>query len=360
MKRSPGRIRSLRHLFAAFTLATFIPSAAMAQEKVTQLLPAVLSIGDLRIFLSQALFAPAEGIDLSLQPTTGGAESLQYMVAGRGTMGSIDLHYALDLRKRGTRVYAVYAHFHQNIFRIVALESSPLKSLAELKGKTAGVPSRGSGAFPFLVTAAKLQGVAESDIEIVPVTIGPAAAHALFTGKVAVVSTTISGAGNIRIQADSDPKNAVRFVDTPIARWPATAMMVTEDELKNKRKMVVGLMRSFAQAQFLIENDIDAAFDVAKRRYPELVKDQDRPRLRRIIEWNLEGAWTAPNSKGNPYGWFDKEAWKQTEAMYRETGAIDANQSIFDVIDDSLVAEANTFDKARVLQMIKDIKSGAL
>ena len=341
---------------AALGLPMHVVATAHAQEKVTILLATGIQIGHVREFVAKQLgFFAEEGLDVTIQPAQGSAEQLQFMTAGKGTLGSIDMHMVLELRKKGIRLVSPYSHFQKGVYRIGVLEGSPVKTLADLKGKPVGVPTKSSGAYTFLLAAARQAGVQESDMEIIPVTFGPAAAQALIQRRIVAISTTTGGFNNIRYLSDGAKDWKLREIRVPMNAWPTNALIVTEDEARHKRRMVLGLLRAFAKGHVFVAASPEAALDVAQKLYPELVQEKDKPRLGRILRWTIEDMWTSERSKDKPLGWFDPEAWAGTEGYYKAEGLMEKHQSLKEIIDESLLVEANSFDKERIRAMAREM-----
>jgi len=183
------------------------PAYAQGKTKVTALLAIGIQLGHIREFVAKGMgFYDEEGLDVNLQPALGSSREIQYMIAGTGTAGSIDMHMIVKLRKKGgKRLVAVYSHLQAGVYRLGVIEGGPMKSLADLKGKRAGVPTKSSGTYPFLLAAAKLVGLKEADFEIVPVGFGPSSSQALIRGKIQLLSATISGINNLRYLAQLSP-----------------------------------------------------------------------------------------------------------------------------------------------------------
>jgi NitT/TauT family transport system substrate-binding protein len=344
---------NIRHALAAALAALLLtPAVATAQERVTTLLATGIQIGHVREFVAKQLgFYAEEGLDVTLQPAQGSAQQLQYMTAGKGTLGSIDMHMVLELRKKGIKLVSPYAHFQQGVYRIGVLDGGPVKSLADLKGKPVGVPTKSSGAYPFLLAAARQAGVQEADMEIIPVTFGPAATQALTQRRIAAISTTTGGFNAIRWLGEQAKDWKLKEIRVPMNAWPTNALIVTEEEARQKRRMVVGLLRGFAKAHVFVTASPEAALDVAQKLYPELVQDKDKPRLAQILRWGIDDMWESDRSRDKPLGWFDPQAWAGTEQYYKAEGLIDKDQSLKDIIDESFLAEANRFDREKIRKM---------
>jgi NitT/TauT family transport system substrate-binding protein len=280
------------------------------------------------------------------------------MTAGRATIGSTDMHMLLAQRRQpgGLKARAVYSYLPSGIFRIAMVDEIPIKAPADLKGKKVGVPTRASGAFDFVRTVAKLAGVQEADMEIIPVGFGPAAADAVIRGRIDVLSTTFSDFNNLRYLSEIRRQFKMREMKVPQNAYPANAFIVTDDDMRNKRQLIIGMLRAFAKGHvFFVENP-RAALAVARKLYPELVRDDDVERQIAIARWGIEDIYDLPKYRNKPLGYFDMEAWAGTEEYYRSAGLIEADDRIKDVIDTSLLDEVNDFDRERIRKMAREYK----
>ena len=336
------------------------PAFAQGKTKVTALLAIGVQLGHIREFVAKGMgFFDEEGLDVTLQPALGSAREIQYMIAGQGTAGSIDMHMIVQLRKKkeSKRLVAVYSHLQAGVYRLGVIVGGPIKTLTDLKGKRAGVPTKSSGTYPFLLAAAKLAGLTEDDFEIVPVGFGPSASQALIRGKIQLLSATISGINNLRYFSRHSKTWKFREIKVPMNAWPTNAMIFTEDEVKNKRKMVEGMLRAISKAHVFVDANPAAALKVVQKLHPELVRDKDMPRLMQLVRWSMGETYSTTRSRAQPLlGWFDPQAWAGTERYYKDIGLIDKDASLNDVIDTSFLAEANNFDKERVQTMAREYK----
>src|SRR5271169_576374 len=92
-----------------------IGQTAGADDKipVTELLAVGIQTAAIREMVAKSVgFYDEEGIDVKLVPALGSATEIQYMAAGRGTLGSIDVDMAVRQHKQpgGTKLHAVYAN----------------------------------------------------------------------------------------------------------------------------------------------------------------------------------------------------------------------------------------------------------
>ena len=349
----------LAALAAVIALVAGEPARAQQKTQATQLLAVGIQLSAIREFVAKGLgFYDEEGIDIQLVPAPGSATEIQFMTAGRGTLGSIDMHMVVQQRTApgGLKMRAVFSNLQAGVYRIGMLEESPIRAPADIKGKKIGVPTKASGSFDFVRTVAKLAGVQESDMEVIPVGFGPAAADAVTRKRIDALSTVFPDSNNLRYLAETQHQFKYRELKVPQNAWPTNAMMITDDEAKNKRPMITGMLRAFAKGHVFVVENPRAALLVAKKLYPELVRDDDIERQLTFVKWSLDEAYDMPQHKALPIGAFDMKAWEGTERYYKDAGLIGPNDKVADAIDSSFIADINNFDKERIRKMAREYK----
>lgn len=354
------QIRVAAAAFAAtFALLSPDPVAAQQKTQATQLLAIGIQLGHLREFVAKGLgFYDEEGLDVTLQPAPGSSTEIQYMTAGRGTLGSIDVHMAVEQRKlpQGLKMRAVFSNLQSGVYRIATIEGRPIKGPSDFRGKTFGVPTQASGSYPFLVAVAKQAGIAESEMTIVPVGFGPSSADALIRGRVDAISTVFTAVNDLRYLGRTQNEWKLAEIVVPQNAWPTNAMMITDEEARTKRPMIVGMLRAFAKAHLFVDTNPLAALKVAQKLYPELIRDADIPRQLQLLRWSMEESYALEKYKDKPIGYFDPEAWAGTEQYYKAAGLIGPDDTVKDVIDVSFLPEANAFDKDKIRRMANEYK----
>lgn len=358
MKRVLSRVIMAVAVVAMGVTSMDNPAAAQPRKDVTLLLAIGIQLGHIREFVAHGLgFYEEEGLNVSLQPSPGSSQQIQYMLAGQGTGGSIDMHMIVGLRKKepGKPMVAVYSHLPASVYGIGVLEGGPVQKLEDLKGRTAGVPTRASGTYPFLLAAARLANLSEDDFEIVPVGFGPTASQALISGRIQLISATISGLNMLRYLSNTTDAWKFRRIEVPMDAWPTNAMIFTKDEVENERDKVVGVLRAFAKAHVFVSENPEAALRIVQKQYPELVEERDMERNIQLVKWSMEETYSTPATRAHPLlGWFDPDVWNGTDRYYKEMGLIEQDQSVWDVVDQSLLEAANDFDKEAIRKMARE------
>lgn len=236
-----------RFLAAALALLAF---HAVALEKVTLAIPT--SVGsqysDL-LYGKQLGFFAEEGIDLQLAGFSGGTAVIVPQLANRSVLfglGESSLLIANAAKKTPVPVRFVYNYLASSVYDYAVLADSPVKSVADLKGRRLGVVSMAAG--NILMTRAQLKeyGLSvPSDVTLVPVGSGPAAWKQLQEGKVDALNLwasedakmALSGLGIRRI-SHSDKLRPIF----------SSAVMAHVDTIKERPQLVAGMGRAMAKS----------------------------------------------------------------------------------------------------------------
>src|ERR1700744_1157393 len=149
---------------------------ASALEKVRLLIP-VRNIDEAFspfVVAKEKGYFTAEGYDVTLVAVGGSNEAAIQVSAGNGEIGAASPGEALvGIQSGKLDVRYFYDLYYSNIWSISVLPDSPIKALADLKGKKLGVQSMGSAGTTFgraFVQAAGLQP--DKDVSFMPIGVG--------------------------------------------------------------------------------------------------------------------------------------------------------------------------------------------
>src|SRR6266540_403432 len=81
----------------------------------------------------------AEGLDVEVTSVEGSAAGLQQIGSGNINVVSLGPEEVVIGREKGVKIKGFFVQARTTIFRVVVPSESPIKTVAELKGKTAGV-----------------------------------------------------------------------------------------------------------------------------------------------------------------------------------------------------------------------------
>jgi NitT/TauT family transport system substrate-binding protein len=290
-----------------------------------------------------------EGIEVNLVPLAGSSDCVK-------TVATRDIPFALPSLEpqaagflQGIQAKTFYTAYQGNIISLAVPADSPIKRIRDLKGKTIGVISLGSGGALFakaLVTSAGLNP--ETDVKIVVAGEGAQTAAMIRSKQVDALSqfdtqyALVENAGvKLRILESKD-----------IERFPGNGFLALEETLKARRAEAVALARGYAKGTIFAINNPQAAIRIFYEVYPAArptgkdeaaaIRDDVKVLQARVPNWNLE--------KGAVTRWGESSEANYSEYLdfLLKWGVINAKVRPQDVMTNELIDEINRFDSARV------------
>jgi NitT/TauT family transport system substrate-binding protein len=206
-------------------------------------------------------FFRAQGLDLQLLPGAGGGDAVRNLLSGQADIAFTDpgsLFTALD---KGEKLHVIYDIYPQNVFNVVALNSSGITRAADLKGKRVGVYSLASGTRQNLQLLLAQAGLKESDITLVVT--GLLNFAPLIQGQVDATAATDTGLAVARQRGLRD----VHVIEVRDA-LPLTSdvLVVREETLQQHKPMLRAFVRAWRDSvQWSITNPEQAALQAQKK-----------------------------------------------------------------------------------------------
>ncbi|MFG1461980.1 NrtA/SsuA/CpmA family ABC transporter substrate-binding protein [Xanthobacter sp. DSM 24535] len=246
---------SLCTLAAAFA---FAGPAGAAEKVVYAVTTSNISVGHAAqssIPLA-AEFWKQEGLDVEVIGLSGATAGVQQVASGQVDFATVGGDALLIARSKGVKVKAVYTYARKSIYSIVVPQDSPIKTVADLKGKTIGVPDMSAGSVPFSRAVLSSAGVnPQSDVKWLSVGIGGQAANAFRQNVIdawASWDTVIAGLENNGFK--------FRVIDPPwIDEVVGNVIIAREDTIEKKPELVVKVARGIAEASVYGLTNPDAA-----------------------------------------------------------------------------------------------------
>ena len=155
-------------------------AAGLAQDKPLKKVVFAVTTKDISVghsahsSLPQALgYWKEEGLDVTVTSVEGSVAGMQQLAAGNLQIVSLGPEEIVIGREKGVKIKGFYVQARETIYRIVVAADSPLQKLADLKGKTIGVPALASGSVPFAKALVASVGLdPEKDVKILAVGVG--------------------------------------------------------------------------------------------------------------------------------------------------------------------------------------------
>src|SRR5215470_5379878 len=298
-----------------------------------------------------------DGIEVELVPLPGSTDCVK-SVATRDVGFALPSVEPLAIgRPQGIRAKVYYTAYQGNIYGIAVPQDSPVRSMADLRGKSIGVISMSSAGVIIARALAATAGMnPDRDINIVVAGEGAQTA-ALLRGKqvdaLSQFDTQYALVENAGVK--------LRLLDTKdIDRYPSNGFLALEETLKNKRKEMVALARGYAMGTVFAIANPEAAIRILYDVYPATkptgkdeaaaIRDDVKVLQARVANWKLDKSgvkkW-GENSEANYAAYTD---------FMLKWGVIKEKVDWRDLITNELIDDINKFDAAKIAAEAKGYK----
>ena len=195
----------------------------------------------------------AEGIEVEMTPGRGTSLAIQQVVADQADISRVG---ALDLIKASAaqevELVSVGVSLQEGIFNVVSLDSNPIHSPSDMRGKVIGVASIGGGTENMLNLMLSNAGVPIAEVERQAVGSSPGNVELLKQGRLDAFMLTVEGA--MALRRDNQP--VVIWSADRFAPMPGGAIIVRREFAEKNGDAVTGFMRAmYASAQELLVAD---------------------------------------------------------------------------------------------------------
>jgi NitT/TauT family transport system substrate-binding protein len=181
------RTRGFALAACALLSLAVLPRPAAADDTLT-VIGASSSSGFFEVLDHVALgagFFKAEHLDVQKQYIASAAQTAQLVASGKADIASSSIEPLILGYDKGLRLQFFFGSDPQYVYVLGVLDSSPIHTLADFKGKDIGEATLGSGSEIGARSMLSGAGLAKSDFSFIPIGTGSAALTALTQGKVA-------------------------------------------------------------------------------------------------------------------------------------------------------------------------------
>ncbi|WP_233809060.1 ABC transporter substrate-binding protein [Paraburkholderia sp. HP33-1] len=261
------------------------------------------------------------------------------------------------LRSQGVKAKIFYTAYQGNIFGIAVPQSSSIKKIADLKGKTIGVTamsSVGTLIARALATSAGLNP--DLDIHIVVAGEGAQTAALLRAGQIDALSqfdtqyALVENAG-VKLR---------RLSTSEIERFPSNGFLALEETLRTNRQQAVALAQGYAKGTVFTIANPEAAIRILWEIYPETkptgideataLRDGMKTLEARITNLKLE------KSGVSKWGESSEKNYSAYTDFMQKWGITKVKVPANELITNDLIDEINDFSQAKIIAMTKAYK----
>jgi NitT/TauT family transport system substrate-binding protein len=235
------------------------------------------------------------GITVQLVPLPGSTDCVKLVATKDLDVSLPSVEPVAVIHTQGAKIRVFYTAYQANIYGFRVPEDSPIKTLADLRGKKIGVTSMASAGVIIARAVAAANGMdPDKDIQIVVAGEGAQTA-ALLRGKqvdaLSQFDTQYALVENAGV--------ALRALPTKdIDSFPSNGFVALEDSMPAKKKELVALAQGYAMGTIFALNNPEAAIRILWEVYPQTratgkdeataLRDDIKTLMARGLSWRLE------------------------------------------------------------------------
>jgi len=339
-------------------------AAGLAQDKPLKKVVFAVTTKDISVGHSahssvpQALgYWKEEGLDVEVTSVEGSAAGMQQLAAGNLQIVSLGPEEIVIGREKGVKIKGFYVQARETIYRLVVPADSPLQKVADLKGKTLGVPSLASGSVPFAKALVASVGIdPEKDLKILAVGVGA-------PGRLALQQKTVDCLALWdTLQASIENSGmALRRLDLPMVHEMLGQTLATrDDQVTENAAMLVGFARGIAKATVFGLANPEAAVRIHWKMYPQ-TKPQTGDEAKALKDalnvfnarFMLQRVDNRPDTR---FGIGTLAQWEKLKSIFKDQRFIEGTVPAADLYSAALVDQINKFDRAAIVAQAKAYK----
>lgn len=234
-------------------------SGTNAKRAVKMAFPVPLGLFWSGYIIAQERFYPEMGLDVEFASVDSSASVAQQIAAGNAFAGIVADREIYAAAVKGAKIVSIAENGHGPVANVGVPEDSPIRSLAELKGKVIGVPSASDGSIAIVKELMRQAGVSEGDYDLPAVGVGgPAVAAALKSGRIAAYAHGISDTAALRVKGGITLRS---LVPPKYAELPSDGVVVKSATMESPkdRETAIKIARGYIQGwQFLVDHREEA------------------------------------------------------------------------------------------------------
>ena len=357
--------RGVVHTLAALALlvgAVLPIRPAAAQDKVKFGTASSISLTSAPATLAISMgYFKDEGLDVEVVPFRGGSGVLIPQMINKSIQIGFPTLDVLMIARQPGRDYMPLKFFYNmtrtSIYEVVVLETSPIRQLADLKGKKIGVGALSWGNIP--ITKAMLKDAGVDNDDLIAVGMGAASYQALTSGQIDALNLF------------DVPHAELESVGTKIRRLPlkskfvglgSNSLLAHEDTLKNQPRLIAGFGRAVAKATVACNANVPACVKAFWELYPQLKPTQGTEEEKlakgvKVLQTRLDKMLAFAPGEPRNLGEFPASLWKDYIEVLHAGGQLSTTSIPLDSLyTNEFVREFNKFDVDAVVRAARALK----
>jgi NitT/TauT family transport system substrate-binding protein len=287
----------------------------------------------------------AEGLDVNVFGVAGDTAGVQLVSGSKMDFISLTGEGLLAARAKGVPMKAVYMHARMPIARFVVPKASGITNVAELKGKTLGMPVLHPDVYVEGIFKEAGLDLAK-DVKQVATGTGAPALLALKRGDIAGWMSWDTAVAEL----ENRGMEFIEFRPSSFDKLFGNAIVTREELIRDNPKLVVGMCRAIAKAVHFGLHNPDAAIHIHWGLYPQskpqgtdeakLLADSRRVFMSRFSDYELHGT--------NKYGESLPQQWNQVSDLMKKQGNLPAEFDVKLAYTNEFIDQINDWDRGVV------------
>jgi NitT/TauT family transport system substrate-binding protein len=361
--------RSLLRTGLGATGAALIAGGAAAQQR--ERLSCVISSATFEpgtaplTSLADALgFWSSENLEVELRSARGSALGAQVVMTSQADVVHAGTSVGLmQPVARGARLQAFYHMITQNFQMPAVPDESPIRGLADLRGKRLGVIGQATATIPIVKAVIEDAGVDPNSVTFVDVGYGAQAAAALWVTR-QVDGLAMYDSVYAVIENVNPDRYKLRVLRSPLSDRISfqTALVTRTELLRTRRDALIKLARGTAKATIFALENPEVSVRLHWRRYPEqkptniseqvAVRNESRAMMSRLENMRIDNM-AVPRDK---WGYMDRIDVETYLDMLKRIGEIDRAVQAQSLYTNDLIDEINNFDREAIKRMAREYR----
>jgi NitT/TauT family transport system substrate-binding protein len=299
-----------------------------------------------------------DGIKVELVALPGSTDCVK-LVATKDLQAALPSAEPLAIiRPQGVKAKFFYTAYQGNIYGIAVPADSPVKTVADLKGKKIGVTSMASAGVIVARALVKQAGL-DPDKDVNIVVAGEAAQTAALLNSKQVDALSQF---DTQYALTENAGAKLRLLEHPeIKKFPSNGFVALEDYLKNNRKEAVALGKGYAMGTVFAIANPEAAIRILWEIYPQTKatgKDEATALRDDLITLQARAKnWRYEQVDGKRWGDNVEKNYQDYMTWLLAQGIIKEKTNASDIVTNELLDDINKFDASAVMAQAKAYKT---
>jgi len=335
----------------ALVIVSVLTLPASAKDKFVYGVPSAISSAIANFAFAQELgYFDQENLEVELVPLAGSSIIIPQLLSGQIHAAGASMEPLVIARQPGKQNFPlkfVYNYLRNSVWEFAVTADSPIKSIADLKGKSIGVVSLGSGNVYTTRAILAASGVDWKGVNIQPVGFGGQAFQALKTNQIQALNLWESAHAALEVSG-----TPIRRLDIPkeFQGMSSHGFEVTEKLLKENPQLIARFGRAVSKGAVACEANMTGCLQAFWKQYPSLKPKvgSEEEILRKemaVMKPRIDNVTYFRTGEPRLWGAYADRDWKLLIAALKEGGEVtNENIPMSSLYSNELVPEYNKFD----------------